>query len=421
MSDKVYVGSRVSSLEVGEPFEPISRVTFHVDDEHYYTAGDDTGRHLEYDMPWATQEMVDNALKSLKGFVYKPFQAKDAMIDPAAELGDGVTVGGEYFMLAQMTTRFDAKCASDIGAPGEREMDHEYPYLDPVQRELKRRVKLGQKYYGTTITRQKGLVIEQKQENTDNVLATAVFNADQLAFYKGTEKGGEPVLYFDAAAGKFRFVGDVNITSGSIDINKKFHVDKDGNVTLAGSIKLSDGAITWGANAPTKKQFSKDGKEPWHDQMQPDDRYRRDWDYAKDDWGPVYQFKGKDGVNGKDGADGSDATVPKYITQTIISKGVIEAPRINANVFGVYPSSDSDTNGAFVLHAPVAGQTPEVFKIAYNGTGGTSPTVIITSGGCSHVFWSCDAMLEMESDIIFRGDVDFSLAGKVTGLHATFA
>lgn len=413
MPKKVYVGNRVGSLEVGEPYKPVSRLTFRVDDDHYFTAGDDTGLALEYDMPWATQEMVDEGLKKIKGFVYRPFKATDVMIDPSAELGDGVTINGQYFMLAQMTTRFDAKGASDIGAPSTGEIEHEYPRLDPVERELKRRVKLGQKYQGVKIDRLDGLTITETDGDTDG--AKAVLNSKELSFY---DAGGGKVLFFDPAEGVYKFMGVLNVAD-------KFIVDKLGNVKMAGGINLAGnlnfsgaGSITWGENAPTKKQFSVGASGPWHEEMQSGDKWRQDWNYDTEIWGTPYQFKGEDG---KDGKPGSDATVPKYITETVISKGVIEAPVINANVFGVYPSNPDDTNGAFVLHAPVAGQTPEVFKIAYNGTGGGSPTIIITSGGCSHVFWDCDAILDIKSDVGFRGRVDFSAAESVSGIHATFA
>lgn len=152
--------------------------------------------------------------------------------------------------------------------------------------------------------------------------------------------------------------------------------------------------------------------------MQTNDKYRRDSLDGGTTWGEGYQFVGTDGKDGADGHDGSDATVPKYITDTVIAKGVIEAPRINANIFGVYPSNQSDTNGAFILHAPVAGQTPEVFKIAYNGTGGGAPTVIITGGPT--VFWDVP-VTEFDNSVRFGGTVDFSNAKDVKGIIAKFA
>jgi hypothetical protein len=291
LSDKVYVGSHASSLEVGEPFEPISRVTMRVDEDHYYTAGDDTGRTLECENIWATQEMVNNVYNQLKGFVYKPFKATDAMIDPAAEPGDGVTVRGEYFMLTSMDTVFDAKCASTIGAPGEKEIDHEYPYMSWQEREMERRVKLGQKYQGVSITRKDGLVIAETDGETDG--AKVVLNSKKLAFY---DAGGQEQLYFDPAAGCYKF-------RGALNVNDNFIVDKLGNVVMKGGITL-DGPIRWGTdNVPNKKRYAASTSGPWHDTMQSGDIYCCDWDYVSEKWGGPYKFIGTDGSNGRPGSD----------------------------------------------------------------------------------------------------------------------
>ena len=138
MSDKVWIGQNAMSLEMSPAFEVFTGVRLWYDDEQYFFAGDETGRVLEADNPWATQEMADHMLASIAGFAYQPYAAAGAVLDPAAELGDAVTVGGVYGQLAAITTRFDAMCAADIAAPADEEIDHEYPYLSPAEREYKR-------------------------------------------------------------------------------------------------------------------------------------------------------------------------------------------------------------------------------------------------------------------------------------------
>ena len=138
MSDKVWIGQNAMSLEMSPAFEVFTGVRLWYDDEQYFFAGDETGRVLEADNPWATQEMADHMLASIAGFAYQPYAAAGAVLDPAAELGDAVTVGGVYGQLAAIDTRFDALMVSDILAPGEKEVDHEYPYLSRAEREYKR-------------------------------------------------------------------------------------------------------------------------------------------------------------------------------------------------------------------------------------------------------------------------------------------
>ena len=138
MSDKVWVGRNAMSLETAPAFDAYTGVRLWYDDEQYFFAGDETGRVLEADNPWATQAMAESVLASISGYSYQPFEAGSAILDPAAELGDGVNVGGVYGPLASITTRFDAMCAADIAAPADEEIDHEYPYLSPAEREYKR-------------------------------------------------------------------------------------------------------------------------------------------------------------------------------------------------------------------------------------------------------------------------------------------
>ena len=132
------MGNKLESFENSEPFLPISKVILKVDRKNIYTAGDDSGRTIEKTMSWATQEMADSILTSLKGQVYKPFTGSGAFLDPAAELGDAITVAGNYGMLAGMSRQLDRMGISEISAPGADELDDEFPYTPKSQREVER-------------------------------------------------------------------------------------------------------------------------------------------------------------------------------------------------------------------------------------------------------------------------------------------
>ena len=138
MPATINVLNRAVSLATAPKFAAFTGVRLWYDDDQYFFAGDETGRVLEADNPWATQAMADSILAQVSGYAYQPFEAGAALLDPAAELGDGVNVGGVYGPLASITTRFDAMCTADIAAPADGDIEHEYPYLTPAQREYKR-------------------------------------------------------------------------------------------------------------------------------------------------------------------------------------------------------------------------------------------------------------------------------------------
>lgn len=132
MSDKVFLGTRMAQLDTSPSLAPVSKVILAVDSENAYIAGDDTGRTIEVTCPYGTQEMANNILSALSSYTYTPAMAQDAILDPAAEIGDGLTMGGVYTVLAQSTLTFDGLMTSDAGAPGQAEQESEYKYQSPV-------------------------------------------------------------------------------------------------------------------------------------------------------------------------------------------------------------------------------------------------------------------------------------------------
>ena len=140
MSDKVYLGQNASDLDYDEKVPKISRVNLAVDSDHIYTSGDDTGRTLEVSCPWGSQAMADSILAKVIGIEYQPYEASDALLDPATEIGDGITLGGVYSVLAQSYVSLDKQCAANISAPYTDEIDDEYPYKTPEQRKTERQL-----------------------------------------------------------------------------------------------------------------------------------------------------------------------------------------------------------------------------------------------------------------------------------------
>lgn len=147
MFDKFYVGRDVTASANNGTYKPVSRVTLVIDDESSVTAGDDTGREIVANCPYATQEMVNALLVSMKGFEYQAYEADGANIDPSAELGDGVTVDGVYSVVANV--RDNGGGYASISAPGEAELEDEYPMEGPLTQMINR----GLKETGSRITK----------------------------------------------------------------------------------------------------------------------------------------------------------------------------------------------------------------------------------------------------------------------------
>lgn len=135
---KFFVGNNITNFEDNGRQLPISRVTLKVDDENVLTAGDDSGMELLADCPHATQAMVDAVLAQVKGYQYWMFSAGDAGLDPSAELGDGITAGGVYSVISRLAD--DGSGFPSVTAPGEAELEDEYPEAGPMSREFNRKI-----------------------------------------------------------------------------------------------------------------------------------------------------------------------------------------------------------------------------------------------------------------------------------------
>lgn len=103
-------------------------------------AGEPSGRVLEVTNPWGTQQMASDMLAKIQGYQYKPFTADGALLDPAAELGDSVTVGNVYSVINSAETTFSPLMSSTISAREDSTLDHEYPYELKENREIERRI-----------------------------------------------------------------------------------------------------------------------------------------------------------------------------------------------------------------------------------------------------------------------------------------
>ena len=146
MSDAVNILKRAASVEKAPLFEPYSKVIIHVglsedgDVEITYEAGDDTGRTLEINNEWGTQRMADTILAKINGYQYQPFSASSALVDPSVELGDGITVNGIYSGIFVQATTFNSMMASDVSAPVDEEIEHEYGFESKTDRAYTRMV-----------------------------------------------------------------------------------------------------------------------------------------------------------------------------------------------------------------------------------------------------------------------------------------
>lgn len=232
MSNITYLGQRVRNFQSSSQFDGFSKVVITVSDEIEYSAGTDLGRTLRLTNPWGTQEMAENILQSIRGFQYQPYSADGARLDPAAELGDGVTVNNVYGGIYTSSIKFGPVLTATVAAPEDEEINHEYPYKSKPNKEITREAKM----LRAEMRIQAGLIameVADRKSDVEALTAQLKVQADEIEA-KVSKTGGD--------ASSFGWVltdSDWTIKANSRDILK---ATKDG-LEVYGKITATSGKI----------------------------------------------------------------------------------------------------------------------------------------------------------------------------------
>lgn len=219
MSEKYYVGGDITSFADNGKYKPISRVTLLVDDENSLTAGDDTGMEVIASCPHATQPMVNALLQTMKGYRYQAYEAGAANIDPAAELGDGVTVGGIYSPLSKLSD--DGRGYAGISSPGEAEMEDEYPAGGYITQEFNRKIAETR----STITKTSE-EINLKVEGIDGRVSDITQTVDgiSLSVTSASNPDGQTTATITLKVGPNNYTGYIKL-DGNVDVSGQLSAD----------------------------------------------------------------------------------------------------------------------------------------------------------------------------------------------------
>lgn len=229
------LGQNVSSFAVSPQFDAYSGVEIIVSEEVSYFAGNRTGRVLTFENQWGTQEQANSILQSLNesGFQYQPFSATGAIISPAAELGDAVTINGVYSGIYKLSKRFTPLMAADIEAPEEKEIDHEFPYEPKQDRVYKRELSEAKAQ----------ISINADSISAEVLRATSAEDSLQSAITQtATEISANVVKKTGGSSSSFGWSLNDSSWSASANNSEVFRIDSSG-ATVKGVIKATSGTI----------------------------------------------------------------------------------------------------------------------------------------------------------------------------------
>ena len=189
-SQVVSIAQNAVSLKAGKQYAGYTKVILHVSDEVSYTVGNDNGLAMEYTMPFGTPQMAQDILESIAGYQYQEYDAADALMDPAVQLGDGLDVNGIYGSIDTKRTKFGYLFHADVGSPQIKQINQTYPYKSSQERKVER--KFLDTYAKLAIQAdQIAAEVEARKSDVETLNALLKVQADQIAA-KVSKTGGNP-------------------------------------------------------------------------------------------------------------------------------------------------------------------------------------------------------------------------------------
>lgn len=250
-ADKVILGLAVRDLDESPAYDPISCVrlitgTDQNGNQIVYTAGDSkSGRTIEVENrlirdPNTGNAVAQNILMAIQGYAYKPFSASGAILDPAAEIGDGVSVDEVYSVLADIETTFSPLMTANIGAPEDGSIDHEYPYESSENRLIAQEIQ----GLRTSFVVENGRIaaeisdVQQTQEGLASKVTSLEMTVDGIHAYTDRE-------IQTLAGGVVHDWAEINFTPDGIasKVSSKFDAKGAASTALADSKSYTDGKI----------------------------------------------------------------------------------------------------------------------------------------------------------------------------------
>lgn len=220
--DKTYLGRRLAKFSPGIASQPISKVELlNENGDVVGVSGSDTGRTLTALQPDGTNAMAAAILAKVSGYKHIGYEGSKALLDPAVELGDAVTVDGLYVPLVALDMTFDPLLAPDISAPDADELDDEYPYKSPTQRQIERNMAKTRSLITKTNEE-----ISLKVEGIDGRVSDITQTVDgiSLSVTSASSPDGQTTATITLKVGPNNYTGYIKL-DGNVDVSGQLSAD----------------------------------------------------------------------------------------------------------------------------------------------------------------------------------------------------
>ncbi|MGG4196103.1 hypothetical protein ABEW50_21905 [Paenibacillus jamilae] len=394
-------------------------VTYNTEDDLQYEAGSGSESETLYlENPFMTQSQVNDLQAALNGFSYLPL-TMDARGFPQLEQGDIIAFEQQEgtswdetvstwqnthipwdgivrykSIILHQVFRFAGGLVMSIEAPSVSDQQSEFVVEGSLSQQLKKlnknTIKEGKSYYGATITRTEGLIIEREDHRSKVIL-----NSDKLSF----QADGQDKIYFDPWAGRYKFNGTLEATDGIFSGNLQA-----AGGTFTGTLRGVDGDFS-GELRAARGTFA-------GDLQAAGGTFRGDLSAAGGTFtgtlrGVDGEFSGTISASTINGGTINGSTIIGASIKTAVSGGRIE---LDPNGFMFYDNSGRQrVKLGWNQAADISGHT-------YYNSSGSPIGIVYAITEEMHVIGNRDLRLGASGTIFLQGSVHFTNGSSVTGL-----
>ena len=244
MSDTIAVHKDMGSLDVSPQLSTYTKVIVHGKDDGIFSAQNNPndGLTLELDCPFCESNQVPRRILNRitggadsttgRGYQYQPYTAGDMDLDPAAEIGDAISSPLVFGGIYTRSKTFGHLMLSNVSAPSDEELNHEYQFESPEVREFKRET--GTLRASLTITNGNISSEVTRATNAESTLSSRIDQTETAISAKVSSTGGD-----NASFGWTLDANGFYLYSG----NKQVMKCDSGGLSVAGNIDGKTGTI----------------------------------------------------------------------------------------------------------------------------------------------------------------------------------
>ena len=134
----VILGKNVTDFRESQGLPAISNIILENDSGQQVRKTLGSGYTLRVNCDYSDSQIADVCLARTYGYMYYPFEAQGARIDPAAEVGDSVEIDGKLYRIITIKWKIGPRITADLSAPYEETVDHEYTFISESAKALRK-------------------------------------------------------------------------------------------------------------------------------------------------------------------------------------------------------------------------------------------------------------------------------------------